>query len=199
MSFHLVDAALMLPIMRGDKATLVALASFADPDGTNAHPGLDKLRVRTSGSKRFIQNHLEGLSTLGLISRVGGGLGRGNASEYEIDAELVYKLARANGWQDTRKKGVRRATFEVEKSGTRRPEKVHMTTGKGARGATHSVIDSVSDSVGRDFVGDPEAAVVGDRRDVTPTLAGRHPRQDGETLDSYLARLSNLHEEEVTS
>ena len=57
MSFHLVDAGLMLPITRGDKVTLVALASFADHDGTKARPGLDKLRVRTSSSKRFIQNH----------------------------------------------------------------------------------------------------------------------------------------------
>jgi hypothetical protein len=189
-SFHLVDAVFYLPIPMGDKLALAALATDADHDGTGARPGRPRLRRKTSGSETFVKDRLRSLAGLDLAHPETGGSGRGDAVEYRINAELVYGLAIANGWKDTRK-GSAPAPF-ANRKGSAPAEKGSAPTVKGSADDPHSVL-GIRYAGGADTEVATGAESNGHRDE--PTLAELHPRQDGEDLGDYLHRLSRLHAE----
>ena len=70
------------------KCTAYALATYANGDGTKAHPGLEQLIVATGGSRSTVIRSLSVLESEGFINAIsrGGGKGvqRGNATVYEL-------------------------------------------------------------------------------------------------------------------
>ena len=198
MSFHLVDAAHDLPIKKGDKQVLIALARYADHDGSNARPGMERLRASTSASETFVKDHLKGLVSLGLIRHVGGGLGRGNAVEYEIDAKRVYARALDSGWKDTRQVKGRETTPSSQVKGRETVNKGRSTPTKGSGDDPHSVLGH--DSVSGDSVDDDEISSIAAQNghdDEERTMAHLHPQHDHETTAKYVIRLSRLYQEEA--
>jgi hypothetical protein len=70
------------------KCTAYALATYVNGDGTNAHPGIDKLILATGSSKSTVIRTLESLESMGFILAVsrGGekGVPKGHATVWEL-------------------------------------------------------------------------------------------------------------------
>ena len=91
-----------LPLSLAEKCTAYALATFVNPDGTNAHPGIDRLVRATGSSKSTVLRALESLEGMGFIKRpgkIGGkGLPRGYATVWDLavpDAATLWITPRS--------------------------------------------------------------------------------------------------------
>lgn len=58
-----------LALGRTSKLVGLMLATYADRDGDNAHPGVDRLSADCESDERTIRRHLTRLAELGLIER----------------------------------------------------------------------------------------------------------------------------------
>jgi DNA-binding transcriptional ArsR family regulator len=83
------------------KLVALTLATFANGDGTRAHPGETRLAAAVGMKERAVRNHVTILRDLGLIKRVSrGGSSRRFADVYElhVPGDLRERLAR-HGWK----------------------------------------------------------------------------------------------------
>lgn len=182
MSATLQGAAYYLPIGRAEKLTLCAMADHANDDGDGVWPGNTKLARKTSQSVRNLQRHLRSLQRAGLIAPVKHAQGgRGFAVEWAINADLVYAVARANGWtQRTRRTTTRVSPFPAGNHDNTAGN--HDTTG------TESVTP-VSPQPSENHQNPHELSTSVD----PPLLTETHPRTPGEPIGDYLARIATLH------
>ena len=81
------------------KPLMVALALFADQDGGNVYPSIDRLVFMVGGSRRTVERGISRLRTLGVIipitSTAGGRMrgGRGRPVHYQIDSSALPSRA----------------------------------------------------------------------------------------------------------
>ena len=134
MSYRLVDAVLLTPgIPHIPKMVLIALARYADDDGTHARPGNERIEEMMDMSPRSVFYGLRYLKEHRIITPTAHAKGgRGHAVEYRISLERVHHM---QGLDEI--KGARGAGF-AEIKGARGAV-------KGARGAPHSVMTQSSD------------------------------------------------------
>ena len=75
-----------------EKCTAYALATYVNADGTNAHPGIEKLATATGAHRATVIRTLARLESEGLIKALseGGGKGvrRGNATVWELSVPV---------------------------------------------------------------------------------------------------------------
>ncbi len=162
MSFHLVEAAQLVPIKKGPKSVLLALARHANRDGTEARPGMDRLVALTSLSERAVRDNLRRLEDMQLIEAVAylkGG--RGMTTVYTIDAARIYADAEVvEAALKYKEKAADSAGFRNTEGGRKRRQTRQNTTPNPAVTAPHSV-RTLSDSVGLDDIDGTEVASVG--------------------------------------
>ena len=175
MSATLMGASLYLPIEKPEKLLLIAMADNAnEPDGLGVYPGNHLLALKSSDSKRNMQKVLNRLVELELIARHRHPFGgRGLSVEWALNADLIYTLARANGWTQKR---VPLATPFTKQKGGITAQKGGITAQKGAPGDTPTLRTVITS--------DPE-----------PSMADKNPRRNGEKLPQYLTRLAQLYEQ----
>lgn len=181
MSATLQGAAYYLPIGRAEKLTLCAMADHANDDGAGVWPGNTKLATKTSQSVRNLQRHLRALQRAGLIAPVKNPQGgRGLAVEWEINADLVYAVARANGWTQRTRTTTRMSPFPPRKGDT--TARNHDKTGT-------ETMTPVSPQPSENHQNHTELSTDTD----PPLLTETHPRAPGEPLGDYLTRIATLH------
>ncbi len=77
------------------KLVAVRLADYANDDGSNVYPGVERLADECGISQRSVQRHLRHFENLGILVVVANaGGGRGRATEFRIDVERVTQLCR---------------------------------------------------------------------------------------------------------
>jgi hypothetical protein len=81
--------------LRAVKLIGLALATYANADGTNVHPGEKRLMAECQLSERTVRDSLKHLREIGLIYRHsrGSNLGKTNYAD-------VYQLCVPKGWAD---------------------------------------------------------------------------------------------------
>lgn len=82
-----------LPLPLAVKCTAYALATYVNGDGSNAHPGIDRLVRATGSSRSTVIRSLESLESHGFIKErsKGGGknVRKGNATVWELSVPPV--------------------------------------------------------------------------------------------------------------
>lgn len=181
MSATLQGAAYYMPIGRAEKLTLCAMADHANDDGVGVWPGNTKLATKTSQSVRNLQRHLRALERAGLIARVKNPSGgRGLAVEWEINADLIYAVARANGWTQRTRTTTRVSPF---------PPRKDDTTARNHDKPGTETVTPMSPQPSRNHQNPGELSTSDD----PPLLTDTHPRAPGEPIGDYLARIATLH------
>lgn len=176
MSAGLMSAAQYLPIPKPEKLLLVALADHASDDGTGVYVTNARLQKKTSSGERAVRDTVRKLEAANLVARVGNlEGGRGLAVDYELNADFIYTVARANGWTQRRRRkpGSPPPAFDDPKPGTFQQKPGTLTHKPGGPlPPKQRTIEPVDEN----------------------TLADQYPRTAGEPLPDYLKRLSELHE-----
>lgn len=67
-----------------EKSTLLAIANYADPDGTSCHPAIKSVAHDSGHSVRTVQSHLSTLVHRGYLIIIPGGKGPRDTHEYYI-------------------------------------------------------------------------------------------------------------------
>ena len=77
-----------LPIRSGPRAVLLALADYAEPDGTDVYPKIDTLAAKVKLSRRQVSRHLATLREMGVLIVVEEGKYH-DAAEYRIAMDVL--------------------------------------------------------------------------------------------------------------
>ena len=185
MSATLQGATYYLPLPKGEKLLLCALADHANDDGAGVYPGNERLATKTSDSVRNVQRLLRSLERAQLIARVAHAEGgRGRAVEWAINAPFIYNVARANGWTATSKRVRSMSPFTDEKGDTTAPKPRHHARER-VRVVSPQPLGSIKN---RD-----------DDIDDGPLITELNPRHPGEDLGVYLRRIADLHRQANTT
>lgn len=180
-----MGASFYVPIDRPEKLLLCALADHASDDGTGCYITNARLQIKTSSAERTVRETMRKLEAASLVARVGSLTGgRHLAVDYELHAEMIYNLARANGWtQRTRrtKPGGPPPPFAETNPATPRPKPGGETSKTRRSTAPQPLKPS------------PTAS---DEPWSSPTLTESHPRRRDESIPSWLARINHLYLEE---
>lgn len=150
MSFRLA-ADVLDSSLEGATATLVmlALAGSADDDGGNCFPGTRLIARRARVSERTVIATIQQLEAGGWLQVLQRGVGRGNMTEYRLNAERLQEAAWATR-QREREERCNRFTL------SRGKKRVKTATQKGETGAQKGEIDGAPLFVllGQDSEGD---------------------------------------------
>jgi hypothetical protein len=93
MSVAAADKCRKLQIGAADKAVLLALADFAEPDGTRVFPSAQTVAIHTCLCRRTVLRCLGRLEAMGVLLLQGRrGCGRCNTNHYAIDLAKVAEL-----------------------------------------------------------------------------------------------------------
>ncbi len=176
MSATLMGASFYVPHLHpSEKNVLLALADHANDDGRSCYPGIERLTTKSGLGERQVQRVLRRLTDKNLIApvRYAGG-GRGHATEWELNVELIWFEAQSNGWGQ-------RVTSVT-------PFPVKGDTGD-VKGDTGDVKGDTGD-VQRVTPMTPQPSV--NHQEPDDSISKENPRQKGEPIGDYLARIAGL-------
>ena len=169
-----------LPLPKGEKFLLLAMADHAHHDGSGVRPGVAVLAHKTSDSRRNVQRLLRSLEGLGLVEATahrGGGFGR--ATVYRIRLEVVAMLLEGDIMSPYQ------AVDNTEKGDTIRTLKGDTTMQKGdttaPKGRHHP-------HPNRHEPSEPRASEASDASLARENLL--EGRRAGESIADYVARLA---------
>jgi hypothetical protein len=157
MSIKLMTAVWQLRILPAPKLVLLALADWANDEGSQCFPSIARIAERASISSRQAQRHMRALESDGWISIVGGHHGGRESRRYQLNASRAYEEAAASLAERARRKRTPDTSVTPGKSDT--PDKAVT------RGAT------------------PKACTRDE--DVTQSIKTHHlPKNDSSSMDS---------------
>ena len=177
MSALIMGQAFYVPVDSQSRLVLVALADHADSEGRSVRPGVARLAKKASCSERTVQYVIRYLEVHGLLvaerCRYGG---RGHATEWRLDTEAI------EGWYQLHK--VAPDAWQVEQE---RVQRLHPSAVKGA------TCDSKGCNLKQERVQWVAPQPSGNHQEPDENSISReNPRQPGETIGGYLARIAAL-------
>lgn len=96
MSIKLMTAVWELRILPAPKLVFLALADWANDEGSQCFPSIARIAERASISSRQAQRHMRALESDGWISIVGGHHGGRESRRYQLNASRAYEEAAAS-------------------------------------------------------------------------------------------------------